>query len=154
MLAAGVGVTIVCVVAWLTFWPVTAELLAWKSVSPLYFAVMEWLPRVRTDVERVALPAVRRMVPSSVVPSRNVTEPVGMPNPGAVACHLCGERDDLAECARVCRRTESRIRFRLVDTLHDRSRAARGEVVVAAVDGGDRMATQAERFREGRTAPS
>lgn len=85
MLALGDGVRIVCVVAWLTFWPVTDELLVRKSASPLYLAVMEWLPRVRPDVGRLALPAVRAMVPSVVVPSRKVTEPVGTPAPGAVA---------------------------------------------------------------------
>ena len=46
----------------------------------LYTAGMEWLPADRLDVLKVATPLLLSgLVPSGVVPSRNVTAPVGLP---------------------------------------------------------------------------
>jgi aromatic ring-cleaving dioxygenase len=57
--------------------------LAMKFASPLYVAVMEWLPLVRAAVEMVAAPAVNGTASRTVVPSLKVTVPVGIPAPGA-----------------------------------------------------------------------
>ena len=47
---------------------------------------MEWLPRLRLEVENVALPEeFRAWVPSVVVPSLKLTPPVGMAVPGELA---------------------------------------------------------------------
>ena len=47
---------------------------------------MEWLPRLRVDVENVAWPeAFKVLVLSVLVPSLKVTLPVGMAVPGAFA---------------------------------------------------------------------
>jgi hypothetical protein len=57
-----------------------AEVLALKLESPSYAAVMECAPTVSIDVVKVAMPPPFRVpVPSAVVPSRKVTEPVGLP---------------------------------------------------------------------------
>src|SRR5712692_7041530 len=45
---------------------------------------MAWAPAPSADVVRVAVPPLRDLVPSVVVPSRKVTEPVGVPTPGDV----------------------------------------------------------------------
>src|SRR5690242_6893963 len=59
------------------------ELLVRKFVSPLYMAVIEWVPWARLEVWKVAWPvASRLLVPSVTVPSIKVTVPVGMPAPG------------------------------------------------------------------------
>jgi len=60
--------------------------LAVKLPSPLYVAVMVWLPTERAEVLNVAFPLICRVpLPSVVDPSLNVTVPVGVPEPGAVA---------------------------------------------------------------------
>ncbi len=52
--------------------------------SPPYAALIEWVPATRLVVEYVALPVLSRVpVPSCVVPSEKVTEPVGTPLPDA-----------------------------------------------------------------------
>ena len=63
----------------------TVELLALKLLSPPYAAVMLWVPAVRAPVEKFATPLpLRAELPSEVVPSKNVTMPVGTPAvPGA-----------------------------------------------------------------------
>lgn len=62
------------------------EVLARKlALSPLYSAVIEWLPTVNEEVEMLAAPALNGAVPSGVVPSRKVTEPIGTPAPGETA---------------------------------------------------------------------
>ncbi len=50
-----------------------------------YTAVMEWLPTLRVEVEKVATPEDKVPVPSVVVPSLKVTVPVGTAVPGALA---------------------------------------------------------------------
>ena len=58
----------------------TAEVLAEKFVSPPYCAVSECVPAVSAEVANVAMPLLfRDPVPSAVVPSKNVTVPVGVP---------------------------------------------------------------------------
>jgi hypothetical protein len=49
-----------------------------------YTAVIECDPTARDDVLKVAEPALSVPVPIDVVPSLNVTVPVGVPLPGAV----------------------------------------------------------------------
>lgn len=57
-----------------------AEVLALKLESPPYAAVMECVPTVSIEIVKVAIPLLFRVpVPSVVVPSRKVTEPVGVP---------------------------------------------------------------------------
>ncbi len=54
-----------------------------KFVSPLYLAVIEWDPTVNALVANVAWPVASRLpLPRVLVPSRNVTVPVGVPVPG------------------------------------------------------------------------
>ena len=53
----------------LTVWVSTAEVLARKSGSELYTAVMLCLPRVRVNTTNLATPLVRFTVPRIVVPS-------------------------------------------------------------------------------------
>ena len=47
------------------------------SASPLYFAMIVWLPKVSDDVLKLAIPPARATVPSGVTPSKKVTVPVG-----------------------------------------------------------------------------
>ena len=48
--------------------------------------MIEWLPIVKADVLNVATPEPFNVpVPRVVEPSRNVTVPVGVPEPGALA---------------------------------------------------------------------
>jgi hypothetical protein len=57
-----------------------AEELTLKLPSPLYAAVMLWVPAVSVEVEKLATPLLLSApLPSCVVPSMNVTEPVGAP---------------------------------------------------------------------------
>jgi hypothetical protein len=80
--AAGVMVSIIA-----------ADVLPAKFALPLYFAVIECVPTASVDVVRVATPPLFNVpVPSVVVPSRNVTVPVGAPPmPGlTVAVHVNG----------------------------------------------------------------
>jgi hypothetical protein len=56
-----------------------AEVLALKLESPPYAAVMEWVPTVRIEIVKEAIPlAFRVPLPSVVAPSRKVTVPVGV----------------------------------------------------------------------------
>ena len=56
------------------------DVLPLKFASPPYCAVIEWDPMGREDVEKVATPVpFRTPGPSDAVPSKNVTEPVGVP---------------------------------------------------------------------------
>lgn len=47
-------------------------------LSPLYGAVMEWLPTARPEVEKAAVPPLRVPLPRTEVPSKNVTLPVAV----------------------------------------------------------------------------
>ena len=50
---------------------------ALKFASPLYCAVMEWLPTPSAEVVKLAVPALSGMLPEmAVAPSKNVTLPV------------------------------------------------------------------------------
>jgi hypothetical protein len=51
---------------------------ALKLASPLYTAVMVWLPATSEEVLRVATPLDKVPWPSGVVPSRKLTVPVGV----------------------------------------------------------------------------
>src|SRR6516164_6764232 len=46
---------------------------------------MTWLPAASEEVAKVALPEFNVVVPSVVAPSKKVTVPVGVPDPGATA---------------------------------------------------------------------
>ena len=60
------------------------DVLTLKLLSPLYAAVMPWVPAVSAEVEKLATPPLSAELPSCVLPSRNVTVPEGMPPvPGA-----------------------------------------------------------------------
>jgi hypothetical protein len=57
-----------------------AEVLATNVASPEYFAVMEWEPADRVELEKVACAVAFKVpVPIAVVPSRKVTVPLGVP---------------------------------------------------------------------------
>jgi hypothetical protein len=70
---------VVVVVAWLTVSVTAVDALAVKLPSPLYFAVMECKPTDKLDSESWAILLETEAVPKDVVPSRNVTVPVGVP---------------------------------------------------------------------------
>jgi hypothetical protein len=53
--------------------------------SPLYLAVIECVPADRIEIVKVAMPELRFAVPRVEVPSKKVTVPVGIPEPGATA---------------------------------------------------------------------
>ena len=62
------------------------SLLAKKTASPLYDAVMLWLRTPLRTASTAADPLTKGAVPSGLDPSRNVTVPVGLPElPGAAA---------------------------------------------------------------------
>ena len=88
-------------------WLIALEVLGWKAASPPYAAVMLWVPAVRADVDSVAMPpAVSAPLPIGVVPSLNVTKPVGVPPPesgatAAVKVTLAPTSDGLAELVSV-----------------------------------------------------
>ena len=65
------------------------EVLAALLVSPLYRAVIEWLPVVNDAVVIEAVPPASVAVPSCVPPSKNVTVPVGA-SPVTVAVNRTG----------------------------------------------------------------
>jgi hypothetical protein len=66
----------------LTFCDSTADVLVVKFESPPYTAVIECVPSASVVVVNVAFLLLSVPVPSSVVPSMNVTVPVGVPAPG------------------------------------------------------------------------
>ncbi len=62
-----------------------AEVLVRKLPSPLYAAVINCEPTGSALVMKVALPPLSVALPRFVMPSMNVTLPVGVPLPGALA---------------------------------------------------------------------
>jgi hypothetical protein len=48
-------------------------------------AVIEWPPTLRAEVLKVAVPLLNAAVPRRVAPSKKLTFPVGVPEPGADA---------------------------------------------------------------------
>ena len=64
--------------AGLTVWVIAGLVLVRKLPSPPYTAVIEWLPTLSEDVEKVATPPEREPVPRVVVPSLKVTVPVAV----------------------------------------------------------------------------
>jgi hypothetical protein len=66
-----------------TTWLKTVEVLAANLESPPYAAVIKCVPTVSVGVVKVAIALLfKAPVPSEVVPSRNVTVPVGIPEVG------------------------------------------------------------------------
>src|SRR5712691_6123632 len=63
--------------------PVTCRGICWlldkKTPSPLYCAVMVWIPSAVKIASKVAEPATNGAVPNRLEPSKNVTVPVGDP---------------------------------------------------------------------------
>jgi hypothetical protein len=86
-----------------TTWVNAVLVLVAKLPSPLYTAVIEWLAAASELVVNVAVPPDRVLVPSVVLPSLNVTVPVGLPAPGAetatvaVKVTLCPTTDGLSD---------------------------------------------------------
>jgi hypothetical protein len=79
-----------------------AEVLAFSPAAPPYTAVMAWLPWARALVLNVAAPLLIVPVPSVVLPSRNVTVPVGVVLPlvlltAAVNVTLCPNTEGFTE---------------------------------------------------------
>ena len=59
-----------------TFWVTTADVTGLQLSSPLYTAVIEWLPTESVVLVNDALPPLTGTVPSNAAPSRNCTLPV------------------------------------------------------------------------------
>src|SRR5438067_8227813 len=81
-------VSVVVVLDWFTTCVSTALVLVVKFVSPLYTAVMLWLPTFKVDVAHVADAAASACAPQPVIelaPSLKLIVPLGVPAPGAVA---------------------------------------------------------------------
>ena len=68
--------TVVVVLAVVTVWMRSAEVLPVKLPSPPYSAVIVWLPVANVEVANVARPAASVPVPNVVAPSLKVTVPV------------------------------------------------------------------------------
>jgi hypothetical protein len=86
--AAGLGVwpvIVVVVPAAFTVWATPADALLVKFPSPAYVAVSVLVPAV---VEASAQPPPATVPTQFTVPSLTVTEPVGVPLPGALAATL------------------------------------------------------------------
>jgi hypothetical protein len=80
----GLETSVVDVPAGLTVCCQTTDVLPRKLPSPEYVAVIEWTPPARAEVEMVAEPAAERAAdPIETPPSKNVTLPVRVPDPGA-----------------------------------------------------------------------
>ena len=62
-----------------------AAVLPAKFESPLYTAVIEWVPTASDEMVKVAVPEFTLNVPSVVLPSLKVIVPIGVPEPGANA---------------------------------------------------------------------
>ena len=76
----------IVVVALLTAWGTVFDTApALKLAVPLYCAVMLWLATLSELVVKLAVPPTRSTVPREVVPSKNVTVPVGVAVLGEVA---------------------------------------------------------------------
>jgi hypothetical protein len=76
---------VVFVPAWSTVWVNAGEVLPLNVLSPLYAAVIECEPPVRLEVAKAAAPlASSTDEPSVVLPSLNVTLPVGVLDPDDV----------------------------------------------------------------------
>ena len=71
---------VVVVDAWFTICVIEAELI-WNEIVGLYVAVIVCVPALSVEVLKLALPLTRETVPNRVVPSSNVTDPVGIPPP-------------------------------------------------------------------------
>src|SRR6266850_4021995 len=61
------------------------SLLGKKTPSPLYCAVMAWIPTSVRIASKVAEPFVNGAVPNRLEPSKNVTVPVGAPGLSSAA---------------------------------------------------------------------
>lgn len=61
-----------------TTWANARDVLLPEEVSPRYCAVTGCVPTAMVDLVRVATPPLNKTVPSLVVPSMNLTEPVGV----------------------------------------------------------------------------
>src|SRR5262249_47626966 len=65
------------VLALATIWTNAAEVAPLKVASPLYWAVMEWLPAPNAEVLKLTVPPLRGRLPEmATAPSKNVTVPV------------------------------------------------------------------------------
>ncbi len=72
------------------------DVLPLQLLSPPYVAVIGWLPTMRVEVDKVALPPLNVPLPSVVAPSKNVTVPVAVDGETvAVKVTICPEVDGL-----------------------------------------------------------
>ena len=78
-----VSVVVVAIPTGLIVTETAFEVLVAKSGSPRYSAVNESVPTGSAVVARVAVFPLRLAVPREVEPTKNCTEPVGKPDPGA-----------------------------------------------------------------------
>ena len=135
----------VVVDARLTVAVTAGEVLAVKLLSPVYSAVIELLPWGKRDVLSVATPPLRVPVPRSVVPLKNSTEPVGVPEPGLTAATVAVSVTVGATVDGFGSDRHRRGRARLADVYRDGRRSARREVAVALVGRGERGVGRGQR---------
>ncbi len=100
--------TAVLLLAGSTVWKKSMEVLKLKLSSPLYVALIVWLPTLNDAFVNVACPDALMLTGVCGVPSRlNVTLPVSVPAPGATGATVavnttdCPNTDGFAEEARV-----------------------------------------------------
>ena len=72
-------VMVVVLVALVMVWEIGADVLAAYLVSPLYVAVMDFIPTANALVEKDAVPPLSVCFPRIAVPDLKVTVPVGVP---------------------------------------------------------------------------
>jgi hypothetical protein len=98
----GIPTTVTLVAALFTVWPSAVDVLPAKVESPLYVAVIECAPAARAEVMKVAWPELSMPDPMLTLPSKNTTEPVGVPVPDvgatvAVNVTACPKLEGLSE---------------------------------------------------------
>src|SRR5574337_1738740 len=105
--AGAVEVNVIVWLAWLTTWLTTLLVLGPKFTSPAYCAVIPCVATAKVPVANVATPLPFSVPdPIFVAPSRKLTVPVGVPDPGgagvtvAVKVTVCANTDGLMSTAR------------------------------------------------------
>ena len=133
------------VTAFATLWARAGEVLALVLPSPPKLAVRLWAPAVNAVV-RVACPAgLSSAVPSTVAPSRKVTEPVGIATPGATTVTVAVKVTGWPVTVGFTGRGQSCGRGSLVDRLRQGARDDGIEVGVPAVAGRDHVGSHRQR---------
>ncbi len=141
-------VVVVAMPAGLIVTETALDVLPVKLESPRYFAVSESVPTGSVVVVRIAVLPLRLAVPREVVPTKNCTEPVGVPAPGATTAIVAVSVTAWPAFVVVGVAERLVVVLAWLDGLV-RGRGARHEIRVAAVDRRDRVRPHGEgRGRE------